>query len=65
MRTHGGCRCQTRTLAPRVRSLGIVGWARSPIMTVGAVEQINWGKDAVVLESNLILPQRTMARIYR
>ena len=30
-------------------SLGIVGWARSAIVTAGAIEQRNWGRDAMAL----------------
>ena len=48
-----------------VRSLVIVGWARSPILTVGAVEQRNRGKDAVALESHLLLPQSIFFIIVR
>ena len=48
-----------------VRSLGIVGQARKPIMTVSAVEQRKRGKVAVALESHLLLPQRIRAMTYR
>ena len=39
-----------------VRLLGIVGWARSDIVTAGAVGQRNWGKDVAALESHPLLP---------
>ena len=35
-----------------VRLLGIVGWACSTILTAGAVDQRNMGKDVVMLESH-------------
>ena len=44
-----------------VRSLGIVGWAR----TTGAVDKMNWGKDAAALESHPLLPQRIRSITYR
>ena len=48
-----------------VRSLGIVGWARSAIVTEDAVGQRNWGKDAAALETHLLLPQRIREITYR
>ena len=48
-----------------VRSLGIVGWACSAILTAGAVDQRNWGKDAAALESHPLLPQCIRAINYR
>ena len=39
-----------------VKSLVIVGWTRSAIVTAGAVEQRNQGKDAAALESHSLLP---------
>ena len=48
-----------------VRPIGIVGWERSDIMTVGAVEQRNRGKDALSLESYPLLPQSIRAINYR
>ena len=40
-----------------VRSLGIVGWARSAIVTAGAFEQRNRGKYVAALEIHPLLPQ--------
>ena len=48
-----------------VRSLGIVGWARSAIVTAGAVEQRNRGKYAAALEIHPLLYQRIRAINYR
>ena len=48
-----------------VRSLGIVGWARSAIATAGAVGQRNRGKYAAALERHPLLPQRIRAITYR
>ena len=48
-----------------VKLLGIVGWARSSIVTAGAVGQRNWGKDAAVLEIHPLLPQCIRAINYR
>ena len=48
-----------------VKSLGIVGWARSAIMTSGTIEQRNQGKDAEVLESHPLSTQRIRAITYR
>ena len=47
-----------------VRYLGIVGWARSAIVTAGTVEKGNQGKDATVLEIHPLLPQRIRAITY-
>ena len=47
-----------------VRSLGIVGWARSAIVKAGAVEKRNWGKDVTGLEIHPRLPQRIRAITY-
>ena len=44
-----------------VRLLGIVGWARSAIVTAGAVYQSNWGKYAAELGSHPLLPQSIRA----
>ena len=38
-----------------VKLLGILGWARSTIVTVVTVEHRNWGKDAAALERHLLL----------
>ena len=38
-----------------VKLLVILGWARSTIVTAGAVEHRNWGKDAAELERHLLL----------
>ena len=48
-----------------VRSLGIVEWARSAIVTAGVVGERNWSKDAAALESHPLLPKRIMAIPYR
>ena len=48
-----------------VRSLGIVGWARSAIVTAGAVGKRNQGKDAAALEIHPLFPQRIKAITYR
>ena len=48
-----------------VRSLGIVGWARSAIVTAGAVGQRNKGRDAAALESHPLLTQCIRAITYR
>ena len=48
-----------------VRSFGIVGWARSVIVTAGVVDQMNWGKDVAALEIHPLLPQRIRAKTYR
>ena len=48
-----------------VRSLGIVVWVCSAIVTTGAVEQSNWCKDAAALEIHPILPQRIRTITYR
>ena len=48
-----------------VMLLGIIGWARSAIMTAGAVEQKNRGKDEAALEIHLLLPQRIRSITYR
>ena len=47
------------------RSLGIVGWVRSAIVTAGTVEQRNRGKYVTALKSHPLLPQRTRAITYR
>ena len=48
-----------------VRSIGIVGWVRSAIMTMSVVGQRNRGRDVAALESRLLLPQRIKAITYR
>ena len=48
-----------------VRLLGIVGWERSAIVTAGAVDQRNRGKDATALESHPLLPKCIRAITYR
>ena len=48
-----------------VRLLGIVGWARSAILSADAVEQRDQGKDAVALESHPLMPQRIRTITYR
>ena len=48
-----------------VRLLGIVGWARSAIVTAGTVEQRNQGKDAAALESHPLFPQSIREITYR
>ena len=48
-----------------VRSLGIVGWARSAIVTTGAGGQRNRSKDGAALEIHPLLPQRIRAITYR
>ena len=48
-----------------VRSLGIVGWTRSAIVTAVTVGQMNWGRDAVSLESHTLLPHHIRAITYR
>ena len=47
-----------------VRSLRIVGWERSAIVTAGEVGQRNRFKDAAALESHPLLPQRIRAITY-
>ena len=48
-----------------VRLLGIMGWARSAIVTAGAVGQRNRGKDEAALEIHPLFPQRIRAITYR
>ena len=48
-----------------VRSLGIVDWSRSAIVTTGAVAQRNCGKYAAVLEIHPLLPQSIRAITFR
>ena len=48
-----------------VRSLGIIGWARSAIVKSDTVEQRNRGKDSAALESHPLLPRRIRAITYR
>ena len=48
-----------------VRSLGIVGWARSAIVTAGVVEKRNWGKYAAALETHPLFPQSIRDINYR
>ena len=48
-----------------VRSLGIVGLTRSAIVTAGAVEQRNKGKDAAALGSHPLFPQGIRTITYR
>ena len=48
-----------------VRLLGIVGWARSAIVTEVVVGLRNKGRDAAALESHPLLPQRIRAITYR
>ena len=47
-----------------VRSIGIVGWAHSAIVTAGAVEQRNRGKDVAALESHPLFPKSIRAITY-
>ena len=48
-----------------VRSLGIVGQARSAIVTTGMVDHRNRGKDAAALEIHPLLPQCIRVINYR
>ena len=48
-----------------VRSLGIMGWSCSAIVTAGAVGKRNRGRDAEALESYTLLPQHIRAITYR
>ena len=48
-----------------VRSLVILGWACSAIVTAGAVDQSNRVKYAVALEIHPLLPQHIRAITYR
>ena len=48
-----------------VRSLGIMGWARSAIVTAVAIGQRNRGRDEAALENHPLLTQRIRAITYR